>query len=424
MKEETKRTLLDATSGIREEFLEEAATAKPAKTPWLRVAAIAAVLALVIGGLLLKPAADPQEPVMPLFGIRAYAQEGVLAKLETVGDSSALVSGKSHLFPGKDTFTLEIYLANEDRSRVDLTDYEFRCFHRGGYLKPGDSDGSLSVTFLDENGVYGYRLTGWCDDFTLMDISVKDEDGLILYQRSMRIDYHEHYTTEIYTAYNYDESISTEKLIDNILAQDYSRMEIFSSDIVIPYSDYANHYGGFWLLEKREDAASLLLQRWLKEMEEKKDKLQYYVSVDQTGLLGTILAQDVHWNRLSEAELEQMAQFGLRRWYKDPLSNSLFPGKRIFSYSLMLDGKEQFNDYLTVEYNGKIVQGKDEHLIIAFSVSSAFVDHPQHGWAIIGWFEEPAILTLTVTDKDGNVIHREVILVTPTEDGYEIQTVQ
>ena len=425
MNEERKKLLLDATAGIREEYIEEAATAKPVKTPWLRVAAIAAVLALVIGWVAWpRDAEEPSSNQMPFFAIRAYAQDGALAKLETVGDSSALISGKSHLFPGKQTFTLEIYLTNEDRSRVDLTDYEFLCFHRGRYLKPGDCDGSLSVTFLDENGVYGYRLTGWCDDSTLMDISVEDKDGLILYQRSMRIDYHEHYTTEIYTAYNYDESIPTEELIDNILAQDYSWMEIYSSAAVIPYSDYANRYGGFQLLERREDAASLLLERWLEEMEEKKDKLEKYVSLDQTGLLGKMLAQDVYWNQFSQAQLKQIEQFGLRRWYEDPLSHSIFPGKRIFSYSLMLDGKELFKDYLTVEYNGKVVEGKDEHLCIAIGVSGAFVDDPKHGWAIMGWFEEPTVLTLTVTHKDGFVIRQEVILVTPTEDGYQIEVIK
>ena len=54
MNEERKKLLLDATAGIREEYIEEAATAKPVKTPWLRVAAIAAVLALVIAAAVMN----------------------------------------------------------------------------------------------------------------------------------------------------------------------------------------------------------------------------------------------------------------------------------------------------------------------------------------------------------------------------------
>ena len=150
----------------------------------------------------------------------------------------------------------------------------------------------------------------------------------------------------------------------------------------------------------------------------------HYISVDQTGLLGNMLAQDVYWNQLSEEQLKQIEQFGLRRWFSDPLSNSIFPGKRIFSYSLMLDGKELYEDYLTVEYNGKAVQGKDDHLAIAQSVSTAFADDPKHGWAVMGWFEEPTILTLTVTQKDGYVIRQEVILVTPTGNGYHIEVIK
>ena len=424
MNEERKKLLLDATAGIREEYIEEAATAKPVKTPWLRVAAIAAVLALVIGGLLLKPTAGPEDPARLLFAVQAYAQGGSLAMLESVGDSCNLASGESYLFPGKQTFMLEIYMTNLDGSKVNPQKYRLLCRHEGQYLEPGDSDDSLSVMLMEEEGYYGFRIIGWCDKSTAVDITVRDEDDRIIYQRNMWIDYDFGYTTKVYNAYQYVAGVPTETLIDQILAQDYHDVEIFSSDIVPSYASYAEYYGGFRELELREDAPSLLLQRWLEDIETKKDKLQYYVSVDQTGLLGNMLAQDVYWNQLSQAQLKQIEQFGLRRWHSDPLSHSIFPGKRIFSYSLMLDGKEQYEDYLTVEYNGNTVQGKDNHLAIAQSISASFVDNPKHGWAVMGWFDEPTILTLTVRHKDGFVIRQEVILVTPTEDGYQIEVMK
>ena len=88
MKENTK-TLLDATAGIRAEFIEEAAAAEVLRRPWRRVAAIAAVLALVIGGILLyKPAESPEEPVLPLFSIRAFSP-----KEFSQAATSSLISG-------------------------------------------------------------------------------------------------------------------------------------------------------------------------------------------------------------------------------------------------------------------------------------------------------------------------------------------
>lgn len=422
-KEEKTKALLGATAGIREEYIEEAAAAEVLRKPWRRVAAIAAVLALVLGGILLyKPAESPEEPVLPLFGIRAYATDGVVTTLESVGDSSDLVSGESELFPGKQTYMLEIYLTNTDRSQVDLTSYRFLCLHEGRYLEPGDSDASLSILLLEEDGIYGYRIIGWCEDDTFLDITVRNAEDVILYQRKMRINYSWGYKTTVYTAYDYALDISTEELIDNILAQDYSRLEVFSSSAVPSYSSYASCYGGFQQLEQREDAASMLLQRWLQEMETKKDKLQYYASVDSTGLLGNMLAQDVYWNRLSEEEIQQIEQFGLRRRYSEPFS--FFPGKDLFKYEIVVDGEHTIYDRLNIDWPGRTDENQREHIMILNTMSAAGMKNPFHGWTITGWFDEPTKMTLTVTDKDGNVIRRDVIVISPIVEGYDIRVLE
>lgn len=415
--------LLDATEGIREEYIEEAAACRRSRPAWVAVAAAAAVLALVMGLAAWLRDTEPSAGQIPFFAIRAYAQDGSLATLESAGDSSNLAAGESDRFPGKQTYTLEIYLTNEDRSRVDLSDYQFRCFHKGRYLEPGDSDDLLSITLLEENGIYGYRIIGWCEDYDLLDISVRDKDGMILYQKSMRIDYNWQYSTKVFTSYNYDEGLTTEELIAKILdsGQDYSRTELLSSSIVPSYSAYANQYGGFRELEKREDAASLLLQRWLKEMEVKKDMLQYYVSVDNTGLLGNMLAQDVYWDQLSEAERQQIEQVGLRRWFSEPFS--FFPGKKVFQYDIVVDGAHTDYDRLDIDWSGRTDETQREHIITLITMSAAGVQDPYHGWEIIGWFDEPTRMTLTVTNQDGVVIRRDVILITPTEDGYQIDVI-
>lgn len=421
MNEERKKLMLDATAGIREEYIEEAATAKPVKTPWLRVAAIAAVLALVIGGLFLKPTAGPEDPARLLFAVQAYAQGGSLAMLESVGDSCNLASGESYLFPGKQTFMLEIYMTNLDGSKVNPQKYRLLCRHEGQYLEPGDSDDSLSVMLMEEEGYYGFRIIGWCDKSTAVDITVRDEDDRIIYQRNMWIDYDFGYTTKVYNAYQYVAGVPTETLIDQILAQDYHDVEIFSSDIVPSYASYAEYYGGFRELELREDAPSLLLQRWLEDMETKKDKLQYYVSVDQTGLLGNMLAQDVYWNQLSEAQLKQIEQFGLRRWHSEPVIFTPFPGRTVFEYEIVVDGKNYVTDRLDIAWPDWTEESHREHIFTFNVVSAAGMKNPFHGWKIVGWFDKPTIMTLTVTSAEGEVLREDVVWVTPTEDGYQIR---
>ncbi len=424
-KEEKTKALLDATAGIREEYIEEAAAAEVLRKTWRRVAAIAAVLALVIGGMLLyHPGEKPEKPAIPVFGLRAYAEDGVMVKLESVGDSCDLDSGESPLFPGKQTFTLEIYMLHNDGSKVDLKDYKLLCFHRGRIVEPGDSDGYLGVMLLEEGGLYGYRIVGWCEegDVEYLEISVQNKDGVIIYQRNMQIDNAFGYKTTVYTAYDYTIGISTEELIDHILSQDYSRSEMLSSNFPISYGTYAYQYGGFQELELREDAASLLLQRWLQEMEAKKDELQRYPSVDSTGLLGVMLAQDVYWNRLSEEEIQQIEQFGLRRWYREPFS--FFPGKDLFKYEIVVDGEHTIYDRLNIDWPGRTDENQREHVMILNTMSAAGMKNPFHGWTITGWFDEPTKMTLTVTDKDGNVIRRDVIVISPIVEGYDIRVLE
>ena len=229
MSKDAKKILLDATAGIREEYIEDAAAPVAKSHPrWVRFAAAAAVMALLLGGtLLLWPDSSPQAEYTPFFAIRAYAQDGSEATLDRTGDSSVLVSAESDLFPGKQTYMLEIYLTNTDGSKVNLADYSFYCFHRGKYLEPGDSDESLSVQFIQEDGIYGYRIIGWCEASDAATISVRNQENLIVYQRHMYVLNNGEYTTRVDSVYNYEAGIPTEKLIDKILAQNYQNGDAF-----------------------------------------------------------------------------------------------------------------------------------------------------------------------------------------------------
>ena len=422
MSELTKKNLLDATAGIRPEYIEEAAAPAVKSRPhWVRFAAAAAMLALLLGGMmLLWPDSNPQADHTPFFAIRAYAQDGTEATLDRAGDSSVLVSAESDLFPGKQTYMLEIYLTNTDGSKVNLADYSFYCFHRGKYLEPGDSDEFLSVQFIQEDGIYGYRIIGWCEASDAATISVRNQENLIVYQRDMYVVNNGEYTTRVDSVYNYEAGIPTEKLIDKILAQNFTRMEMLSSSFIVQYSHYANHFGGFWELEQREDAPSLLLQRWLTEMEENKDMLHKYQAMGQTGLVGKMLAEDVFWNGLTEAQRQQIQQFGLRRWLYKPVAFTPFPEKEVFQYEILVDGPNYGSDRLEIHWPGRTDENQSANIVTVWIASVAGMKNPYHGWEITGWFDEPTELTLTVTDKDSAIIRQDVLLITPAEDGYQI----
>lgn len=423
MNENTKK-LLDATAGIREEYLEEAACARPVRRLWLRVAAVAAVLALVIGGILLyKPAESPEEPVLPLFGIRAYATDGSVAILSAVGDTSKLRMGTSDLFPGKEVYILDVLFTDREGNTLDLSENEFRCFHKGRYMKPGQSDEEISISWVEEEGVSGYRIIGWCEDFDIMEITIRDADGRILHQKALWMDFDGQYNASVSISYSYEPDLTTEELIAKLLdsGQDYSWHTIYASSLRAEYSTLVDYCGGFAELEQREDAAALLLQRWLREMETSEHKFD---SVEGSGRIGLILSQDAHWNNLTEEELALIESYGVVRRTWDPNEVGIFPGKQTFSYELTVDGPNTFSDGLTVEYGGREVTGKDEHVLVARVQSGSDTDPPFHGWYLMGWFDRPTKMTLTVTDKDGNVIRREVIVISPLVEGYDIRVLE
>lgn len=422
MKEERKRILLDATAGIREEFLEEAAVAKTAQKRWLRVAAIAAILALVVSCLLLKPAADPKDSARLLLAVQAYAADGSPISLNAAPGIRDLRTGTSELFPEKEAFTLDVILMDGGGTRQDLKESEFFCSHRyGTNLKPGESDDCISISWIEEGDLFGYRITGWCEKLISLDITIKWKDGLILHQSSMLIKKEQDYQAEVFTFYNHEAGLSTEELIAKIFdtEQDYSWHTKYASTLDVSYSALAGFCGGFAELEQRSDAASLLLERWAKEMETSEYR---YASVESSGLTGLVLYQDAHWNNLTEEELALIESYGYST--EHPKTGSpFFPGKNTFDYDIILAGENTSGNCLTVTYKGQAQQGNDKHLITVFVVSTHMADSPFYGWRIMGWFDKPTILTLTVTDKNGKRNHKEIILVIPTEDGYKIKTI-
>lgn len=423
MNENTKK-LLDATAGIRAEFIEEAESPQLRKRPmWTKLAAAAAVLALVIGGLLLlKPDPNPGEPGRPRFVVQAYAADGSPISLNAAAGISNFRTGTSEQFPDKETFTLDIFLMDASGTQHALKESDFSCVHRyGTNLKPGESDDRISVSWIEEDGLFGYRIIGWCDELISLDITIRWTDGLILHQSSMLIKKEQDYQAKVFTFYNHEAGLSTEELIAKIFdtEQDYFWHTKYASTLDVSYSSLVRFCGGFAELEQRSDAASLLLKRWIKEMEASEYK---YASVEGSGLTGLVLYQDAHWYNLTEEELALIESYGYSTEHPEK-GNSFFPGKKTFSYDVILQGEKPSGYYLSATYKGQTQQGNDQHLITATVVSTPLAASPFYGWCIMGWFDKPTVLTLTVADKSGNVIHREVIWVIPTKSDYQILTI-
>ncbi|MBR4972371.1 MAG: hypothetical protein IKY59_05315 [Oscillospiraceae bacterium] len=412
--------LLDATDGIREEYIEEAAAYRRARPAWVPFAAVAAVLAILLGVALQYQGTDNSSDPVPFFAIRAYAQDGTKATLERAGDSSNLTAGENDLFPGKKVYTLDISLTNENNNRVDLSNYVFECFHRGSYLQPGQSDEQIGITLLEEDDFYGYRIVGWCETAEYVSITIRDRSGLILYQKSMRIiKYAEEYTVDIYTSYAYEKDISTQALMEKLFdsGQRYSIKTGIASTNYVEYQVLKTECGGFAELEQRPDAASLLLQRWVQKMEESENK---YLSVEGSGLIGLVLSQDAHWNNLTEEELALIESYGISRRSDWQLPDDVHWERTSYAIYMMDDYKPEYT--LTVDYEDKTQKDEDDYLFISKLFMDNGAEYNVIGWNIRIWFDEPKVLIFTVTDGENNVIRQERVLFTPTEDGTWIVT--
>lgn len=411
---ERKKALLEATAEIREAYIEEAAHTRPRRSWLVRLGTAAATLALVIGlTLALWPDQAANDPI-PFFAIRAYAEDGSVAVLDRIGDRAALAPDTSDLFPGKEVYVLDISMDNYPGDPRDIEEQNFVFRHRGQYLVPGDSNEYLSIQWLTEekDGMNGYRIIGWSDNRDYIEIRITSDERVI-HEKGLYITKGAGYIVGTEISYNYDANRTTDELIEAAFNQGIGGN-------VSVYSNLTDLHGGFLELEERTDAAQKLLALYVRIMNGEQIFAENRYGMRSDWLVGMVLSRDVHWNRLTQEEKELFCSFGLWRDLDDettqPPPHSCFEGKKEFEYDLWIAGQEH-RGKLTISYGDKSWPEEQEHFSVALLFSSRY---PQHGWSIHGWFDAPAELTLTVTDE-GVVIHREVILVTPTEDGYTVE---
>ncbi len=77
---------------------------------------------------------------------------------------------------------------------------------------------------------------------------------------------------------------------------------------------------------------------------------------------------------------------------------------------------------LEISYNGKLVEGKDEHIIVTFVIPVAGVEGVGR-YCIIGWFEEETNIDVTLKDKEsGETVENMTVNVkySETDKAYQI----
>lgn len=420
MNEKQRNVLLEATGCIREEYIEEAAGSQRTRPRWVGFSAIAALLAIFLGMVAWLLPAAPANASVPFFAIRAYAQDGTVSTLDCAGDNTALRTGENDLFPGKHTYTLDVSLESALQQSEVLENCDFELRHNGNILEPGQSDEKLSIEWHEEEGFYGYRIIGWCADFDLFSIMLRNSDGLILHEKSLRINFDGQYSTVVYTSYTYEAGLSTEQLLEKLFdsGQYYLHKTSIASTPNVEYGILRDQCGGFAELEQRPDAAGLLLERWVQEMEKpKEDRSQHW------GHYWLLLSQDVYWQQLTRKERAQFESYGFSRWTGE--SAGSFDEEHTFHYKLLLEDAERNGHRLTISYGGKVCDDKDDHILTRFIYSTD--EEPDLrfiGWYISGWFDEPTELTLTVADTDGIPVRQQILLIAPTDTGYDITLLQ
>ena len=393
--------------------------------------AAAAVLALLISALALFRPDTNANTTAPFFVIRAHAADGSISNLGNAGDVINLKAGTSDIFPGKKTYTLDVSLEGCSGDPAEFSEGDFFFLHSGALIEPGESDEALAIEWLtmENDGICGYRITGWCEESDIIDITIRNVDNEVIHRTRLAVNNEAGYRAVIQIAYSYQTGLTTDELIDQILRQNYSTELMLNSSPYAAYSAIRNLNGGFMELEERPDAASKLLERYVSEMEERDILPDTAFIMGNDYIVGLMLSQDVYWDQLTQEEKELFASYGVWRDLDDEGQKGIFeiefPGKEIFRYELRIP-KEKWSycHSLEVTYDGKTVSSDDEHFIIFHIGTASWAEEQYAGWAICGWFDESTEVTLTVTGDNGELIREDVILVTPTEDGYQIDLLE
>ena len=413
-KDHENKFWMDATGGIREEYIEEAAFCGYRRRIWIRVLSAAAVLALVIGMVAIWHNSGEKTELLPMFAIRTYAAEGETVILENTGDTVSLLSGMSELFAGRKVFILDVSLEGYDQVKKGKIEENFSLVHRGASrLKSGESDEYLSVQWLDreKDGMFGYRLIGWCEKQDTIALQICGDDGTILHEKELRIEATEEgYQLSVDISYHYQSNRSTEDLIDVVMRQKYTRSILLSSNFDMRF---LLGHTGFQELIRRPDAPSKILELFLRsqngEILYPLEDIFFDMSGCNDGLLNVLLTWDEIWERLTPREQALALGHGCHRLSLDTESRRF--GEE-FGHLLQIPAPltADENSILEVSYNGITTTQENDRVRFFPTIGTDEAGNEMYGWMVCVCVEDQMVLTFTVRDQEGRVLQQEKYL--------------
>lgn len=417
MTKQHHQALLDATAGIRETYIEEAAS-PPIRRTWLIYAAAAAALVVLLSAVLWPAQPQPGSEPVPFFAIQAYAADGTAKILDDIGESVVIASGKSSLYPDKNVYSFYISLGDYTGDPADFEEGEFIFRENGKFLQPGEIGEEIAVEWLrsEDHGISGYRVTGWCEDRDWIDITIEDKNGTVLHQKELWVEKEaENYRITARISYTYRDDMTTDELIDEVLRQNYID-KTFCSTFEMMYH-FVRRDTGFLILEQRPDAAEKLLERFIAHRLEYEAlhgppsglTMGWFDPQFNTDVLASMLTYDVYWNQLTQEQQELYCTHG--GWRAPEGMSRWFPGKYVFTWAL--DPQYGHRIEVTVSYGDQTIPhgGATDHVRLLET-------------SIVGWFTEPTELTITVTDRQGGFLYEEVLLITPAGKTYDIEVLE
>ena len=316
-----QKAILEATSGIRDTYIEEAATKQFRSHHWGYKTAIAAVLAFVLLCMFLLP----NESSAPLFSVSVMADDTlnvtIIMTAELLEEIPAELNSN---WQEREVFCVEIRMQGASQEYLNAS--QVTVEYDGNNVTQSATFAQLDIRFPEmQNSEVLCRIYGWAKDmeettlnFTVTVSNTMDESNTVLCEQPFRAFYNRNRLIVNCEVTNntkwYFELASTERLLDMILKDGDSPMFLLQSQ------GTAEHFLDLtrrWyaeivaVLDTREDAGSAILKKLqqIYKMDEHEYTAKYANQEGPYVLL--LLLQGSYYDQLTEEEIAQYEQLGL-----------------------------------------------------------------------------------------------------------------
>lgn len=338
-------------------------------------------------------------------------------------------------------YSVLFQLTDSDGSPVPFGDRSVLLLLGNTFLRPGEENDSGSLSVLsDENGApIGYILDGEFSENKQIAVVcyVTDADEAVIHRMELTVDYETEPAAFVRSSFNYDAKMSTEALLDAAMNQyTFAELGLFSSSDLI-YDYLVQYFGGFRLLEDREDALAVLIDRYRRVQNGE----TFYFSdtegeLSNDWLIGTMLREKDYWTQADSKQQTDLCS--LMPDYFTAEKFALQENEAGFAYPVFLRGypdATESNTYTMVSMGETPVLSRHGKYYDDGTVILTLVDEIQSaddGVSFVclkGTVVEPTVFTVstytylevTVNGRTGlqrgDLIAQERILVTPNSSG-------